>query len=207
MVRPHNAQAASPEWFYGAMGGWGAWRGRGGGSILNHSMNHAPLLIRMAQLHDGTLTYLVNLSPEGLPPVRGRDLADAWEQAREAACSAAWGAARLFRFQRPDGGITDLALSDEDACCWVAALDARVGIGTSRGLSLCLRLLALVDLLGRASWLSGLFRIGRNGIALHPSLLAAAAEAPLDAEARFDETRFRAQLGQRLGAPPIGVAR
>ena len=170
-------------------------------------MNHAPLPIRTARLRDGTLTYLVDLSPEALPPVRGRDLADAWEQARDAACGAAWGAARLFRFRRPDGGTTDLVLSDEDACCWAAAVDARVGIGTSHGLSLCLRLLALVDLLGRASWLSGLFRVSRNGTTLHPALLAAAAESPLDAEARFDETRFRARLGQPLDASAIGVAR
>ena len=170
-------------------------------------MNDAPPPIRMARLHDGTLTYLVDVPPEALPPVRGRDLADAWEQARDAAAGAAWGAARLFRFRRPDGGTTDLALSDADACCWVAAVDARVGIGTSHGLSLCLRLLALVDLLGRASWLSGLFRIGRNGATLHPALLAAAAEAPLDADARFDETRFRARLGHPLAAPPIGVTR
>lgn len=180
-----------------------------GGSILTGRMNHAPLPIRVSRLQDGTLTYLVDLSPEALPPVRGRDLADAWEQAREAACGAAWGAARLFRFQRPDGGTTDLALSDEDACCWAAAVDATVGIGTSHGLSLCLRLLALVDLLGRASWLTGLFRIGRNGATLHPALLATAAEAPLDADARFDEGRFRARLGCPLpgpAAPLTGVA-
>ncbi len=172
-------------------------------------MNHAPLPIRIARLQDGTLTYLVDLSPEALPPVRGRDLADAWEQAREAACGAAWGTARLFRFRRPDGGTTDLALSDEDACCWAAAVDATVGIGTSHGLSLCLRLLALVDLLGRATWLAGLFRISRNGAILHPALLAMAAEAPLDADARFDEGRFRACLGLPLpgpAAPHTGVA-
>ncbi len=185
------------------------WRGGTSGSIFPGRMNHAPLPIRIARLQDGTLTYLVDLPPEALPPVRGRDLAEAWEQAREAACGAAWGAARLFRFRRPDGGTTDLALSDEDACCWAAAVDATVGIGTSHGLSLCLRLLALVDLLGRASWLSQLFRIGRNGATLHPALLATAAEAPLDSDARFDEARFRARLGSAvtgLAASSTGVA-
>lgn len=164
-------------------------------------MNHAPRPIRVARTHDGTLTYLVDLPPEALPPVRGRDLAAAWDYARDAAADAAWGVARLFRFQRPDGSTTDLALSDEDARCWAAAIDSAVGIGTSHGLSLCLRLLALVDLLARAPWLGGLFQIGRNGTTLHPALLATAAEAPLDADARFDETRFRARLTRPLASP------
>ncbi len=178
--------------------------------MLPDSMDHAPLPIRTARLRDGTLTYLVDLPPEALPPVRCQDLADAWDQAREAATGAAWGAARLFRFRRRDGGTTDLALADEDACCWAAAVDATVGIGTSHGLSLCLRLLALVDLLGRASWLAGLFCIGRSGTTLHPVLLATAATVPLDANARFDEARFRARLARPLadgavlpqGVPP-----
>lgn len=163
-------------------------------------MTNAPL-IRTALTRDGTLTYLVPVPPEALPPVRGRDLAAAWDHAREAAAGAAWGAARLFRFQRPDGGTTDLALSDDDARCWAAAVDAAVSIGTSHGLSLCLRLLALVDLLARAPWTAGLFQIGRNGTTLHPALLAAAAEAPLDADARFDETGFRARLARPLASP------
>ena len=164
-------------------------------------MQYAPLPIRIARTRDGTLTYLVDLPPEALPPVRGRDLAAAWDHAREAAADAAWGAARLFRFQRPDGSVTDLALSDEDARCWAGAVDAAVGIGTSYGLSLCLRLLALVDLLGRASWTAGLFQIGRDGATLHPTLLATAAETQLTADARFDETRFRAHLARPLAAP------
>ena len=197
-----------PAVLFGSNPGAG-WRRGTSGSIFPDRMNHAPLPIRTARLQDGTLTYLVDLPPEALPPVRGRDLAEAWEQAREAACGAAWGAARLFRFRRPDGGTTDLALSDEDACCWAAAVDATVGIGTSYGLSLCLRLLALVDLLGRASWPSQLFRIGRNGATLHPALLATAAEAPLDADARFDEARFRARLScavTGVAASSTGVA-
>ena len=164
-------------------------------------MQYAPLPIRIARTRDGTLTYLVDLPPEALPPVRGRDLAAAWDHAREAASDAAWGAARLFRFRRPDGSVTDLALSDEDARCWAGAVDAAVGIGTSYGLSLCLRLLALVDLLSRAPWTAGLFQLGRDGATLHPALLATAAETQLTAEARFDETRFRARLARPLAGP------
>lgn len=150
------------------------------------------------------MTYLVDLPPEALPPVRGRDLAAAWDAARDAAAEAEWGAGRLFRFRRPDGSITDLALSDEDARCWAGAVDGTVGMQTSYGLSLCLRLLALVDLMGRAPWTAGLFRIGRTGAALHPALLSAAATAQLTPDARFDETGFRARLA-RLPPPSTGA--
>ena len=146
------------------------------------------------------LTYLVDLPPEAMPPVRGRDISAAWDAARDAATDAVWGAARLFRFRRPDGTTTDLALSDEDARCWAGAVDGTVGMNTSYGLSLCLRLLALVDLLARAPWLSEFCPIGRTGAALHPALLSAAATSELTADARFDETRFRNSLA-RLPAP------
>lgn len=150
--------------------------------------------IHVAATADGVLTYLVDQSPEALPPVSGRDLQRAWDAAREAATNTAWGAARMFRFRRPDGGTTDLALADPDACCWAGAVDVTTGIGTSYGLSLCLRLLALVDLLAHAPWMRGLFTLGRDGTELHPALLRAVAASPLTAEARLDELRLRGEL-------------
>ena len=164
-------------------------------------MDRTPNPIRLGQAADGTLTYLVDLPPEALPPVRGRDLLAAWDAARDAAADAAWGAARLFRFVRADGSVLDLALSDEDARCWAGAVDGTVGMRSSYGLSLCLRLLALVDLMGRAAWAAPMFRIGRTGTALHPALLDTAATAQLTPDARFDETGFRARLA-RLPPPP-----
>ena len=158
--------------------------------------------IQVAATADGVLTYLVDQSPESLPPVSGRDLQRAWDAAREAATNTAWGAARLFRFHRPDGGTTDLALADPDACCWAGAVDASTGISTSYGLSLCLRLLALVDLLAHAPWVRGLFTLDRDGTELHPALLRAVAASPLTAEARLDELRLRGELA-RLPGPAI----
>lgn len=168
-------------------------------------MQHAPAPIKVGRTRDGTVAYFVDLPPEALPPVRGRDLASAWEAARDAAADAAWGTARLFRFRRPDGSVTDLMLSDEDARCWAGAVDGTVGMQTSYGLSLCLRLLALVDLLARATWTAELFRIGRTGAALHPALLSAAATAQLTSDARFDETGFRARLAGLSARPSTGA--
>jgi hypothetical protein len=163
--------------------------------------------IRVGAAPDGTLTYLVDLPPEALPPVRQRDLAAAWDAARSQAIAAGddvhgtgssgWGVARLFRFLRADGTHTDLALADPDACCWAGAVDGTVGIHTSYGLSLCLRLLALVDLLASASWAAAWFSVHRDGASIHPTVLQAAAQAPLTAEARFDERGFRAQVVSR----------
>jgi hypothetical protein len=77
---------------------------------------------------------------------------------------------------------------------------------TCYGLSLCLRLLALVDLLARARWAAPLFRLRRGGAEFDPALLRAAATAPLNREARFDETAFRALVPGRLAAPQGSLA-
>ncbi len=82
-----------------------------------------------------------------------------------------------------------------------------MGLATTRGLSLCLRLLALVDLLAHATWARPLFRLARDGAEFHPALLRAAASQPLTQDARFDEAGFRLRLsrfaaGFQLEAPP-----
>lgn len=156
-------------------------------------------VVRVGRSASGLTTYLVDLPPETLPPVTGRDLERAWYAAREAAISADWGAARGFRFRRADGGYLDLALEDADARCWAGAVDGTVGMANSYGLSLCLRLLALVDLLARVGWAARVVRLARDGAELHPGLLRAAASLPLTPEARFDETRFRDHLAPQLG--------
>ena len=167
-------------------------------------MQASPPPIHVGQALDGTLTYLVDQPPAELPPVRGRDLAAAWDAARDAALGTVWGAARLFRFRQGDGSFTDLALQDRDARCWAGAVEMTAGLQTMYGLSLCLRLLALVDLLARARWTDGLCTMRRGGAELHPALLRAAATLQLTNEARFDETRFRAGL-HVLPAPPAGA--
>ncbi len=155
--------------------------------------------VRAGTGRDDWPTYLVDAGPEELPAVRGRDLDRAWHAARQAALAEAWDTIRGFRFRRADGRITDLVLADPDACCWVGAVDRLAGLGSRQGLSLCLRLLALVDLLARAPWTASLCRLARDGAELDPRLLRLAAVAPLSAEARFDEAAFRAALA---AAPP-----
>jgi len=150
--------------------------------------------IRVGTSPDGSVTYLVALPPEALPPVGKRDLELAWHTARRAALQQHWGVIRGFRFNRPDGTHTDLALADPDAACWVGAIDLSVGLGTNHGLSLCLRLLALIELLAHARWARPLFTLNRGGADLHPALLRTAATLPLTREARFDEAGFRARL-------------
>jgi hypothetical protein len=152
--------------------------------------------IRVGGDRDGLMTYLIDLSPEALPSVCKRDLERAWYAAREAALAEHQGAVRGFRFNRPDGSHTDLALADQDARCWVGAVDRTVGIANTSGLSLCLRLLALIDLLARAPWTRSLFHLARDGAEFHPALLRAAASQPLTHDARFDEVGFRRRLSR-----------
>src|ERR1700742_1609423 len=146
--------------------------------------------IRVGGDPDGLLTYLVDLPPEALPSVGKRDLERAWYAARDAALAERQGAVRGFRFKRPDGSHTDLALADRDARCWVGAADRTVGIANASGLSLCLRLLALIDLLARAPWARSLYHLARDGAEFHPALLRAAASQPLTRDGRFDEVGF-----------------
>jgi hypothetical protein len=183
------------------------WRGVACGSILSGmSVHEQPSnreasggAVRVGGGPDGFMTYLIDLPPEALPSVCKRDLERAWYAAREAALAERQGAVRGFRFNRPDGSYTDLALADRDARCWVGAVDRTVGIANTPGLSLCLRLLALIDLLARAPWARSLFHLARDGAEFHPALLRAAASQPLTKEARFDEAGFRARLSRFIG--------
>jgi len=156
--------------------------------------------ISVATTNEGALTYFVTEPLDALPAVRGRDLAAAWDAARDAARGTArggvWGAVRLFRFRLQDGSFTEMALADRDARCWADAVDQTVGMQTRYGLSLCLRLLALVDLLARARWAASLLVIEAGMAVLHPALLRLAASAPLSPEARFDEAKFRTSLAR-----------
>lgn len=161
-----------------------------------------PAPIRVARAPDGVLAYAIPLPPEALPAVAPRDLEAAWEHARAAAAAERWGAPRRLLFLRPDGTPQELLLADADAACWAEAVDARHDLGTMAGLSLCLRLLALVEVMTRARWLSGLYSLTAEGIDLHPALLRAAASMPLDAAARFDETGLRRLLSRPI---PSGV--
>ncbi|MGI4950656.1 MAG: hypothetical protein ACRYGM_02535 [Janthinobacterium lividum] len=166
-------------------------------------MQRALPAIQVGQAPDGTLTYLVDRPLAALPPVRSRDLAAAWDSARAAAIETLWGAARRFRFRRGDGSFADLELQDRDARCWAEAVEITTGLQTPYGLALCLRLLALVDLLAHASWTASLCRVRRGGAELHPALLRMAASAELTDDACFDETGFRAGLAL-LSANPAG---
>ncbi len=164
--------------------------------------------ITVAESADGTLTYRVALPPEALPPVRPRDLDAAWQRARAAAIAERWGKLRLFRFLREDGGTTDLALTDPDAACWAEAANLVAPLASAYGMSLCLRLLALVSLLAvdggePRRWTAPYVTLRRDGADIAPVLLNAAAQATLTPDAQFDPERLRTRLATQtlLGAP------
>ena len=106
-------------------------------------------------------------------------------------------------FRGPNGEAMELLLADADAACWAEEVDARHGLATPHGLAICLRLLALIDAMGRLACLKGFFAIRPGGAELHPALLRAAASLPLDAAGRFDEAGLIALLSRAIpaGAP------
>ena len=166
--------------------------------------------VRVATAADGLRAYTSSVPPEALPAVRARDLAAAWDAARDRAVQRDWGEARFFRFLRRDGPATELALADPDACCWAAAIEQTTGLASLTGLSLCLRLLALVHLIGDATWARAWVSIRRDGARLHPRLLDAAAQVPLTAQGLLDPVHLRRQLGPTLPEPtpylPFGAS-
>ena len=153
-------------------------------------------MIRTVILPSGALRHEVAVLPGALPAVAPAALEAAWEVARAAADAGMWGPARLLVF--PDEA--SIALTDPDAACWAEAMARHVGLDSLPGLSLCLRLLALVEVLGRAAWLRGMFSLGPDGAEFHPALLAAAAAAPLAATGGFDDGALRGMLGRALPA-------
>ena len=160
-----------------------------------------PRTIRVAQTETGAIAYLVPVPPEGLPAVAPGDLLRAWNVARHGAVLSQWGAPRFLRFaQRGEREPTEIAIADPDAGAWTEAIDRVFGLHTLTGLSLCLRLLALIEVLARAARLEPFFDVTPEGVDLHPSLLAAAAALPLDAAARFDEAALMERL--RFRTPP-----
>ncbi len=163
----------------------------------------------MRDAHGG-LTYLVDALPEELPAVRKRDVELAWDSAHRAARDGHWGVVRGFRFHRAgaEGGPREMLLADMSAASWAEAVDNMVGLRSLYGLSLCMRLLALVDLLAHARWADGLYRVRRGEAEMDARLLRLAASARLTPQAGFDAAAFRAILcSPSLTAPPTAAAR
>jgi hypothetical protein len=143
------------------------------------------------------LVYRVTLPPEAMPPVPIRALEQAWDEARAASLSGSRAAHRRFSFLSPDGTVADFDLDDRDARCWAGAVDRLAGLATLGGISLCLRLLALIDLMATSPWAFGFMTPKRDGARLDRALLKAAARAELTEEARFDEASLRRILPER----------
>ena len=134
--------------------------------------------VRVASGPAGSLIYRIPIPPEHLPSVA------------PAADAGHWGPPRHLVFARADGSPTEIAIVDADAGAWAEAVDVAIGLGSLEGLALCLRLLALVEMLGREPKLHPFFDLTPEGIEFDHRLLRAAASLPLDAAARFDAAHF-----------------
>ncbi|GAB0113302.1 hypothetical protein [Acidisoma sp. C75] len=151
----------------------------------------------------GPVLYRVAVPPAEMPPVPVHALEGALDAARSAARQGGETRPRRFRFAAPGGAVADFTISDRDARFWAQAVDRTADLGTLGGLSLCLRLLALVDLLGTAPWAARYLRASPDGPRMDRGLLRAAARTNLTEEARFNEASFRRNLplAQAGGTP------
>ncbi len=181
--------------------------------------------IRVARAPDGALRYTLSLAPAALPPVTPKALQAAWDTARDSIRAAErrrlpgpyhngpdpiwpdvnqprWGTPRLLQFLPVEGEPTEIAIADRDASAWAEAIDSAFGLDSLLGMTLCLRMLALVEALTRLPWLAPLVSLGSGSLRLHPSLLEAAAALPLDAGARFDDDGLKRHLARPLPSAP-----
>jgi hypothetical protein len=149
--------------------------------------------VRSVTGQHGEVLHLIAAAPSALPAVTRRDLEQAWDAAHAGGVAGPY---RGFRFTLAAAAPVELVLNDPDAAAWAAAIDRIASLSTAHGVSLCLRLLALVELMTRAAWARPWFSLGRAGAEVQPGLLLAAALAPLNAAGGFDEPALRALLPQ-----------
>ncbi len=147
------------------------------------------------------MLHLVSALPSALPTVTKRDLEQAWEAAQ----SGGMAPARFFRFVAEGRPPVELLLQDRDAAAWAAAVERSAGLATPYGISICLRLLALVALMAVAGWACAWFALRRDGAEIRPELWHAAALVRLNDSGGFDETDLRALLPEQRDPPrPAG---
>jgi hypothetical protein len=160
--------------------------------------------IRVAETPEGGRAYAVPCPPEALPAVAPAALLAAWRAAHDRARAGGRGPPRTLLFARDGVRPSRLELADPDARAWAETVDRLSDLSTLGGLALCLRLLALVEVMAREKRLDPWYALDAGGIELHPALLAAAARLPLDAGARFDAEALRGLLSRGLAARPPG---
>ncbi|WP_404379003.1 hypothetical protein [Caenispirillum salinarum] len=156
-------------------------------------------------MEEGRVLIDSPVPPDDLPAVMPGDLVRAWDAATIAAelgLEVDPRATRGITFRGPGGEVT-LLFEDVDAQVWIAGLERTTGLDSPHGISVCFRLLGLIELMATAAWMRGLFDIGGpEGPDIHPALFRVAATMPLGRDARFDprefERRTRPLVGPRM---------
>ena len=146
--------------------------------------------VSTAQGPAGEKLQLISAPPSRLPTVTKRDLEQAWEAAQLNKAAPL----RFFRFATAGGPPVELLLQDRDAAAWAEAVERSAGLSTPYGISVCLRLLALIALMAEAGWVRAWFALSRDGAKIRPELWHAAALVKLNDSGGFDETDLRALL-------------
>ena len=158
------------------------------------------------QRPDGRKMVCAPFGAQALPPVGISDLGKAWEVASMAAEDGL-----VTEDTDPEGVVfkdkygdaIQLEFDDFDALCWATAINRSYGLTTVKGLSLCLRMLALYQVMAESPWALTFFTFDRkNRLKIDKALMAAAAVTQLTADGRFDADGIQRETGAHQIAPP-----
>ena len=150
----------------------------------------------------GRITILVTCPIQDLPAVRPAELKQAWDTASVAVRQGL----RLtdndpygLAFKDRSGQSVDLIFHDSDAHLWAVAIHRAFDLSTIKGLSLCLRMLALYQLMAGQSWARCCFKVDKNRpITIENRLLREAALTNLTETGGFDQAALKRQIGVDL---------
>lgn len=158
--------------------------------------------------HPASRVIDVPVPPHELPPVNPHDLIEGWTAATvgaEMGLNTAPEDARGIVFRRPDGEDLGIVFADIDVNCWVTALERTIGLDSLHGLSVCFRLLGLIDQMASQPWTRDYYTVGgHDGPDIDFALLRAAARTPLNDDARFDSLAFRSRTDLERGPKRLG---
>lgn len=154
---------------------------------------------------DGSSLIYAPFSAKDLPLVGFSDIERAWNTANsvaESPSSLEGSGPQGVVFQDTPTSNIHVKFDDYDALHWIWAIHKSFNLETTKGLSVCFRMLALYHLMADTQWTRPFFSFDRkNRLKIDKTLMAAAATSPLTANGLFDPTEIQKEVGPQTSLP------